>query len=250
MAGVSLASLESVTSTRPRLHPWLEEAGSWLPAGLSFAAELAIKPDLESVSRLLDLCRGGLVGDPERQRVFGLLGKVLIEVIDAWDGSQEEKPVIDNVNKDIWDAQKCGAVDLNVQVLSRVLNFSEDMFVIECEGLIICSLEDEVSEFVNSPLLKVLPHDVGLFQKFLRVFSTLFDTIEINAKMLKTFRKLCHIILERAENPILLFPLKHRSLVCRLYSGNEMVNKIYPSDSELSSIDPDVKLLSLLFDCN
>ena len=245
MPGVSLASLEVVTSAQPRLHPWAAEAGTWLPAGLSYAAELGAGSDPQSVSRLLDLCRGGLVGDLERQQVFGQLGKVLIEVFDAWDGCQERKLVIDEVNKDIWKAQKCGTVDLQVDVLSRLLNFSEDLFVQECEALIVCSLEAEGSNFVNNPLLEVLPRDVDLFQKLLRIFSTLFDTTENDAKILKTFRTLCHVILEQSDNPILLFPVKHRSLVCLLYNRDISENPL-----KLSSTDPDVYLLSLLFDAN
>ena len=245
MPGVSLASLEVVTSAQPRRHPWAAEAGTWLPAGLSYTAELSAWSDPQSVSRLLDLCRGGLVGDLERQQVFGQLGKVLIEVFDAWDGCQERKLVIDEINKDIWNAQKCGTVDLKVEVLSRLLNFSEELFVSECEALIVCSLEDEDSKFVNNPLLKVLPRDVDLFQKFLRILSTLFDTIENNAMMLKTFRSLFHLILEQSDNPILLFPVKHRSLVSLLY--NRDISENLPN---LSSIDPDVNLLSLLFDAN
>ena len=234
-----------MTSAQPRRHPWAVEAGTWLPAGLSYASELSAESDPRSVSRLLDLCRGGLVGDLERQQVFRLMGKVLIEVLDAWDGSQEKKLVIDEVNKDVWSAQKCGAVDLEVEVLSRLLNFSEDLYVSECEALIVCSLEAEDSKFGNNPLLKVLPRDVDLFQKLLRIFSTLFDTIEINAKMLKTFRTLCNFILEQSENPILLFPVKHRSLVFLLYNRDVCENP-----PKLSSLDPDVNLLSLLFDAN
>ena len=246
MGGVSLDSLQSLTSAQPHPHPWMAEAGSWLPAGLGLAADLATGSDLESVSRLLNLCKNGIVGDLERQRVFGLLGKVLTDVVDAWDGSQEQKFDIDEMIKDVWNAQKCGAVDLKVEVLSRLLNFTEDLFVSECESLIICSLEAEDSKFVNDPLLKVVPHDVDLFQKLLRIFSTLFDTIEINAKLVKTFRKLCHFVLEQSDNPILLFPVKHRSLVCLLYNRGVMTNDIYPEPC----IDPDVHLLSLLFDAN
>ena len=244
MGGVSLVSLQSLTSAQPQPHPWMAEAGSWLSSGFCVAADLATGSDLESVSRLLDLCKKGIVGDLERQRVFGRLGKVLIDVIDAWDGSQGQKSDIDEVNKDVWNAQKCGAVDLKVEVLSRLLNFTENLFVSECESLIICSLEADDSKFANDPLLKVVPHDVDLFQKLLRIFSTLFDSIEINAKLVKTFRNLCHFVLEQSENPILLFPVKHRSLVCLLYNKGVATIDIYPDPS----VDPDVHLLSLLFD--
>ena len=244
MGGVSLASLQTLTSAP---HPWL--AGSWLTSGISRAAALATGTDIMSVSRLLTMCKGGLVGDPERERVFGLLGKVLIEVLDAWDGSPDKKSEIDKLNRDVWNAQKCGAVDLELKVLSRLLNFSEDLFVSECEDLIVCSLEAEDSTFVNNPLLKVLPRDIDLFQKLLRTFSTLFETIDMNAKMLKTFRSLCHYVLEQSDNPILMFPVRHRSLVCLLY--NRDFTSIHSTKvPELSSNDPDIYLLSLLFDAN
>ena len=243
MGGVSLVSLQSLTSAQPQPHPWMAEAGSWLSSGFCVAADLATGSDLESVSRLLDLCKKGIVGDLERQRVFGRLGKVLIDVIDAWDGSQEQKSDIDEVNKDVWNAQKCGAVDLRVEVLSKLLNFTEDLYVSECESLIICSLETEGSKFVNDPLLNVVSHDVDLFQKLLRIFSTLFDSIEIKAKLVKTFRKLCHFVLDQSDNPILLFPVEHRSLVFQLYVRDVMTIDIYPEP-----FHPDVNLLSLLFD--
>ena len=59
MPGVSLASLETMTSAQPRRHPWALEAGTWLPAGLSYASELSAETDPQSVSRLLALCAAG-----------------------------------------------------------------------------------------------------------------------------------------------------------------------------------------------
>ena len=239
-----------MTSPQPWLHPWLVEAGTWLPAGLAHATQLAVSSevssDLASVSRLLSLCRDGVVGDLERQQVAEMLGKMLIKMYDAWDGCSEKKADIDRVNKEVWNGQKCGVVNLGIEPLSRLLNFSEDLFISQCEDLIVTASQDSV--FDSHPLLRVVPCDRDLFQKLLRVFSTLLDhEEEVNVKMLEVLRKIFHFVLSQQDNPILMFPVRHRALVGLLLHDRD-VSSNETIFTQSANDDLDVKLLKLLFD--
>merc|ERR1739836_343719 len=90
----------------------------------------------------------------------------------------------------------------------------EDVWYLYLSGMI----EVEV-ETVARILIRIIASSRNLFSKLMKIFSTMFEEIGQNEKLLKVYQKLCRTIHSCSPNSILLFPSQYQALASLLLAN-------------------------------
>ena len=262
VGGVSLSSLHSHLLQRPPQHPWLKSHNSWLSSGVVQAAELSSeKPNLEVLKMLCKMARDGIVGgDLDRNIIYGKIHSLSKSFLENSEGISISQSCIQTALTEVWDLSKLGVIDMEECSLAKILNYCEDLFVSECEQLVVKLLEAEDDDIVadsESLLIRCIATNRNLYQKLIKVFSSLMEEIDCNQKILKAYQNICQWILSKSENAVSMFPSKYQALASLLLADQDL--KVDPSnanhidvfnDTLKSKIDldnHDIKMIYLQF---
>ena len=129
---------------------------------------------------------------------------------------------------------KLGVIDVEILSLAKILNYCDGVFVSECEQLLVQLLEsedDNVTDAVSESLLvRSISMNRDLFQKLIKIFSSVFDQTDCNQKILSVYQNICQSILSKSENPVSMFPPKYQALASLLLTERDL--KTDPNDTD------------------
>ena len=252
VGGVSLESLYSHLLQCPELHPWFTSNKSWLPHGIIQAADIFFgmdnKNDVESLSMLCQMCRDGnhlTINNCQRH-----IERILASLSEEYKISGMSSSSIESVMNDLWNLCQNGLLSIGEQSLAAIFSLSENLFLTECETMVVKVLEEDCpTDLDRMLLLRVISGDKELFLKLWRVFVTIAEEVEPNKLLVTAYKKILRSILNMSSNPISLFPDQYQALVVVFLSDNSCE----ATSNNLSAIDldnPDIKMLHLLLAIN
>ena len=133
--------------------------------------------------------------------------------------------------------------------MKGILDYCETLFIKECETMIVDALEIDLEVwFEKKILIRIIASSRNLFSKLMKIFSTMFEEIGQNEKLLKVYQKLCRTIHSCSSNPILLFPSQYQALASLLLANIVSKNESFDVLTSQYKSNLDVKLILLQFE--
>jgi len=233
--GVPLSSLMSCLSPHSTTHPWLQEFGSWMPAGTLYSLELltdmGCSDDTKVVGvldALVKVCgEGGHSDDLSRlleRLVKRLLGRSNIH----------EKGIL--ALAEVWHLARRGFNVVDTEVLAKILEFCVETFVAELEALVMETMEVKVTQVLNPVsttkpppylenllLVRTISRSQILFAKSVEIFATYLQTLQWNSNLVQFYQSFVSSVISHAPNPILLYPCNKQSLASLMLTHRDMI---------------------------
>ena len=259
---VSDQSLQSYFSTSSASHPWLGYHGSWLTAGLVTAADVLSSSSTDHVATLRSLChmsREGVRGGVETQKQYSAsVERSLLKVLNCIDNRETgEDTKYSQVLTEVWKMISSRILEMRPEIAARLLMHLEDAFIAEVEQLITEMLEDDVSDdnLDQRVLLDIVACDRELFTNFIRIFSSMIDSVGQKQTIIQVYQRCSRCILTKSKNPLILFPPQHQALVSLLlhhqdmkpHSGGDTADLEQLLQSKLDLNNSDHKMIYLMF---
>ena len=134
-------------------------------------------------------------------------------------------------------------------MVARILDYCETLFLRESETMIVDALENDLEVlFEKKILIGIIASSRNLFSKLMKIFSTMFEEIGQNEKLLRVYQKLCRTIHSCSSNPILLFPSQYQALASLLLANSDNKNESFDVLTSQYKSNLDVKLILLQFE--
>ena len=257
---VSLSSLHTLQSG---LHPWLQD--SWLGAGLVTAADILARDSRRDtgstgeqfaavhsgniVQHLAAVARMARAGTGTRPEDARRLGQIIARLVSRLVETKNEDTETTEALEDVWCLYLSGTIEVEVETVARILDYCETLFIKECETMIVDALEIDLEVwFEKKILIRIIASSRNLFSKLMKIFSTMFEEIGQNEKLLKVYQKLCRTIHSCSSNPILLFPSQYQALASLLLANIVSKNESFDVLTSQYKSNLDVKLILLQFE--
>ena len=228
-------SLSSLQTLQSGLHPWLQD--SWLGSGLVTAADLLARDSrrdtgsngeqfaavhsgniVQQLATVARLERAGTGTRPEDARRLGqIIARLVSRLVDTKNEDTETMEALE----DVWCLYLSGMIEVEVDTVASILDYCETLFMRESETMIVDALENDLEVlFEKKILIGIIASSRNLFSKLMKIFSTMFEEIGQNEKLLRVYQKLCRTIHSCSSNPILLFPSQYQALASLLLANS------------------------------
>ena len=255
-------SLSSLQTLQSGLHPWLQD--SWLGSGLVTAADILARDSrrdtgnsgeqfaavhsgniVQQLAAVARLARAGTGTRPEDARRLGqIIARLVSRLVDTKNEDTETMEALE----DVWCLYLSGMIEVEVDTVATILDYCESLFMNECETMIVDALENSEVGFEKKILTRVIASNRNLFSKLMKIFSTMFEEIGQNEKLLRVYQKLCRTIHSCSSNPILLFPSQYQALASLLLANIVNRNESFDVLTSQYKSNLDVKLILLQFE--